>query len=295
MALEKVGILGCGAMGSGIAQVVLQGGYEVIVREMDQEALARGISNVNASLEKLVKKERLTQEQKTGLIKHLKGTLELEDLADCDLVIEAVFEDLETKNALFKVLDGCCRADTVFATNTSSLSVTRMAAETNRKERFAGLHFFYPAPVMPLVEIIKTISLAPEVLQELQTFAKNLKKFPIVAKDNAGFIVNLLLTPFLLDAIRAVGNSVAGVTDIDAGIKLGLGHPVGPLMLADMIGLNLICKAADTMFEEYKDLRYAPPPLLRKMVIMGYHGMKTGKGFYDWSDSKNPVPVQLDF
>lgn len=148
---------------------------------------------------------------------------------------------------------------------------------------------------MPLVEIIKTISLAPEVLQELQTFAKNLKKFPIVAKDNAGFIVNLLLTPFLLDAIRAVGNSVAGVTDIDAGIKLGLGHPVGPLMLADMIGLNLICKAADTMFEEYKDSRYAPPPLLRKMVIMGYHGLKTGKGFYDWSDSKNPVPVQLDF
>lgn len=295
MAVRKVGILGCGAMGAGIVQVVLQGGYEVIVREMDQEALAKGVAAVDASFEKLVKKDRLTAEQKAGFIKSLEGTVDLQGLSDCDLIIEAVFEDLETKNALFKALDVCCKTDTLFATNTSSLSVTRMAAETKRKERFAGLHFFYPAPVMPLVEIIKTISLAPEALQELRTFAKSLNKFPIVAKDNAGFIVNLLLTPFLLDAIRAVANSVAGVTDIDAGIKLGLGHPVGPLMLADMIGLNLICKAADTMFEEYKDLRYAPPPLLRKMVILGYHGQKTGKGFYDWSDPKNPVPVKLDF
>ncbi len=295
MAVKTVGILGCGAMGSGIVQVVLQGGYTVIVREMNQSALSAGLARIEAAFDKLVKKQSLSSQQKEVMLQNLSGTLELHDLEDCDMVIEAAFEDYDIKAPLFQALDECCKPETIFATNTSSLSVTRLAAATRRKERFAGLHFFFPAPIMPLVEIIKTISLDAVVLSELIEFTKTIKKSPIIAKDNAGFIVNLLLTPFLLDAMRVAADAVAGVADIDDGMKLGLGHPMGPLMLSDMIGLDLICKAADTMFEEYKDRRYAAPPLLRKMVILGYCGQKSGKGFYDWSDLKSPTPLKIDF
>lgn len=294
MKIRKVGVIGCGAMGSGIAQVVLQGGYEVIVRETDQTFLDKGLERVNASLEKLVKKEAMPQEAKEETLKRLTGTVSMEPLGDCDLIIEAVFEDLQVKTDLFKALDAICGKDTIFASNTSSLSITQMAGAISRNEQFVGMHFFKPAPVMPLVEVVKTISVAPEVVKIALDFVKSLGKVPVLAKDNAGFIVNLLLTPFMLDAMRAASNGVASIQDIDTGMKLGLNHPMGPLMLADYIGLDLIFNASNTMVKEYRESRYAPPPILRKMVMLGYLGLKTKRGFYDWSDPKNPKPVDLN-
>ena len=294
MEIKKVAVVGCGAMGSGIVQVVLQSGYEVVAREVDQAFLEKGLEKVKASLEKLVKKEVLTEEVRDATLKRLTGTVSLDSLADCELIIEAVFEDLQIKIDLFKELDMVCRKDAVFASNTSSLSITQMAASISRKERFLGMHFFQPAPVMPLVEVVKTISTAPEILQTALDFVKSLGKVPILAKDQAGFIVNFLFTPFMLDAMRAVSNGVASIEDIDKGMKLGLNHPMGPLMLADYIGLDLIFNAGNVMFEEYRESRYAPPPVLRKMIMMGYLGLKTKRGFYDWSDPKNPKPINLD-
>ena len=294
MEIKKVAVVGCGAMGSGIVQVVLQSGYEVIVREADQPLLEKGLGKVKASFEKVLEKRAMTEENIDATLKRLTGTVSLDSLADCDLIIEAVFEDLQIKIDLFKELDMVCRKDAVFASNTSSLSITQMAAPISRKERFLGMHFFQPAPVMPLVEVVKTISTAPEILQTALGFVKSLGKVSILAKDQAGFIVNLLLTPFMLDAMRAVSNGVASIEDIDKGIKLGLNHPMGPLMLADYIGLDLIFNAGNVMFEEYRESRYAPPPVLRKMIMTGYLGLKTKRGFYDWSDPKNPKPINLD-
>jgi len=294
MAIEKVGIVGCGAMGSGIVQVVLASGYEVIVRETDQALLTKGLERVEASLKKLVKKEAMTQENKEATLKRLTGTVSLEPIEDCDLIIEAVFEDLQVKTDLFKALDTICRKDAIFASNTSSLSITQMAGATSRKEQFIGIHFFQPAPVMPLVEVVKTISAAPEIVKIVFDFVKSLGKVPVLAMDNSGFIVNLLLTPFMLDAMRAAANGVASIQDIDTGMKLGLNHPMGPIMLADFIGLDLIFNASNTMFEEYRESRYAPPPVLRKMVMLGYLGMKTKRGFYDWSNPKNPKPIDFN-
>lgn len=293
MEIRKVGVIGCGAMGAGIAQVVLQGGYEVVVREMDEGVLNKGLGKVNASFEKLVTKQTITREVAEATLKKLSATVSMEPLADCDLMIEAIFEDLKVKIEQFKALDQVCKKEAVFASNTSSLSITQMAAATSRKERFVGMHFFQPAPVMPLVEVVKTISLVPEVLKAALEFVKSLGKVPIVAKDQAGFIVNLLFTPFMLDAMRGVANGVASIEDIDRGMKLGLNHPMGPLMLADFIGLDLIFNGANVMFEEYRESRYAPPPILKKMVMLGYLGAKTKRGFYDWSDPKNPKPVEL--
>jgi len=294
MEIKKVAVVGCGAMGSGIVQVVLQSGYEVVAREVDQAFLEKGLEKVKASLEKLVKKEVLTEEVRDATLKRLTGTVSLDSLADCELIIEAVFEDLQIKIDLFKELDMVCRKDAVFASNTSFLSITQMAASISRKERFLGMHFFQPAPVMPLVEVVKTLSTAPEILQTAVDFVKSLGKVPILAKDQAGFIVNFLYTPFMLDAMHAVSNGVASIEDIDKGIKLGLNHPMGPLLLADYIGLDLIFNAGNVMFEEYRESRYAPPPVLRKLIMMGYLGLKTKRGFYDWSDPKNPKPINLD-
>ncbi|MBN2034479.1 MAG: 3-hydroxyacyl-CoA dehydrogenase family protein [Deltaproteobacteria bacterium] len=293
MTIKKVGVIGCGAMGSGIAQVVLQGGYDVIVREADQPLLEKGLERVNASFERLLKKQSMTEEVKNATLKRLQGTVSPDPLRDCDLIIEAVFENLQVKIDLFKALDDVCGNETVFASNTSSLCITQMAASTSRKERFLGMHFFQPAPLMPLVEVIKTISLAPEVLESAMNFVNSLGKVPVIARDQAGFIVNLLLTPFMLDAMRAASTGVASVEDIDKGMKLGLNHPMGPLMLADYIGLDLIYNAGNVMFEEYRESRYAPPPVLRKMVLMGYLGAKSKRGFYDWSDPKNPKAIDL--
>ena len=293
MAVKKIGVLGCGAMGAGIAQVVLQGGYEVIVREMNEALLSKGLERVKASFEKLVAKQALSRESAEATVKKLGGTVSLEPLSDCDLIIEAIFENLDAKMDQFRALDKICKKETIFASNTSSLSITEMAAATSRKEQFIGLHFFQPAPVMPLVEVVRTISVGPELLKTALDFVKSLGKVPILAKDQAGFIVNLLFTPFMLDAMRVASNGVASIEDIDRGMKLGLNHPMGPLMLADYIGLELIFNAANVMFEEYRESRYAPPPILRKMVTMGYLGLKTKRGFYDWSDPKNPKPINL--
>jgi 3-hydroxybutyryl-CoA dehydrogenase len=293
--IKKVGIIGCGTMGAGIIQVVLEAGYGVVVREVDASLLDKGIKAIQKGLDRSVEKGGLVTKAKEEALAHLSGTLALEDLKDCDLVIEAVFEDIEIKKELFKSLDRICSGETILASNTSSLSITEMASATKRQERIVGLHFFNPAQMMALVEVVKTITTPDEIVQILFNFVRSLKKVPVLAKDNRGFIVNLLLTPYLMDAIRAVGNGVASIQDIDSGMKLGCGHPMGPLMLADFIGLDILFKGTTSMFDEYKDSRYAPPPLLIQLVRMGYIGRKVGKGFYDWSDPKNPVPQSLKF
>lgn len=293
--IKKVGIIGCGTMGAGIAQVVLEAGYVAVVREIDSSLLDKGMTAIRKGLERSVEKGILSSSAKEGALARLSGTLALEDFKDCDLIIEAVFEDIQIKKELFKNLDRICSRETIFASNTSTLSITEMASVTKRQERIIGLHFFNPVQVMRLVEVIKTIATHDEISQIVFDFAKSLKKVPILAKDNPGFIVNLLLTPYFMDAIRAVANGVASIQDIDTGMKLGCGYPMGPLMLADLIGLDTLCKGANSMFDEYRERRYAPPPLLVQMVRMGYLGKKVGKGFYDWSDQKNPIPLALKF
>lgn len=290
MAITRVGIIGCGTMGSGIAGVVLQNGYHVIVKEIDHVLLDKGLSEIKKAIERFCEKNQLKIEEKEQFFKRLKGTINLNDLKECDIIIEAVFEDFKVKAELFTSLDKICNEDVIFATNTSSLSISKLAACTSRKDRFIGLHFFNPVSVMPLVEVIKTIVTDNNVIQEAVNFVKSLKKHPIIAKDNVGFIVNLLLTPYILDAIRVLGEGIASIEDIDTGMKLGCNHPMGPLMLADFIGLDVLYSAANTFFDEYKEKRYAPPPLLTQMVTLGFLGRKTGRGFYDWSDPKNPKP-----
>jgi 3-hydroxybutyryl-CoA dehydrogenase len=295
MTFKHIGIVGCGAMGAGIAQLALQAGYSVSVREINEDFLRKGLDRVKGGIEKLVQKGALTAESRDDMVRRLSGTVALEDLGACDLVIEAVFEDLQIKKELFETLDGMCKKETVFATNTSSLSVSEMAASTSRAEQFVGMHFFNPATVMPLLEIIGTVSTPQELLQAAMAFGTSLGKVPVVAKDNAGFIVNLFLTAYLMDAIRGVGEGVASVEHLDTAMKLGCNHPMGPLMLADFIGLDVLIKGAVSLFEEYKDKRYAPPPLLKRMVTLGHYGLKSGKGFYDWSDPKKPTPSNLSF
>ena len=268
--IKKVGIIGCGTMGAGITQVVLEAGYVAVVREIDSSLLDKGMTAIRKRLERSVEKGTLSSSAKEETLARLSGTLALENFKDCDLIIEAVFEDIRIKKELFKNLDMICSRETIFASNTSTLSITEMASATKRQERIIGLHFFNPVQVMRLVEVIKTITTHDEILQIAFDFAKSLKKVPILAKDNPGFIVNLLLTPYFMDAIRAVANGVASIQDIDTGMKLGCGYPMGPLMLADLIGLDTLCKGANSMFDEYRDRRYAPPPLLVQMVRMGY-------------------------
>ncbi len=288
--MKHIGIVGCGTMGSGIVQVVVRAGYSVMVNETDQVLLDKGLKRIKGGLENLCEKGTISAQEKEEGFARVSGTVSLNDLADCDLVIETVFEDLKVKMDVFKALEAVCKPEATIASNTSSLSVTKMAASTSRRTQFVGLHFFNPPVVMPLVEVIKTVALQPEVLREVLDFVRSLGKTPIVAKDNAGFVVNLFLTPYLMDAIRGVGEGVASVQDIDLGMKLGCNHPMGPLMLADFIGLDVLLSGASTMFEEYKEKRYAPPPILKKLVLLGELGQKTGKGFYDWSDPKKPVP-----
>jgi 3-hydroxybutyryl-CoA dehydrogenase len=293
MAIKQVGIVGCGAMGAGIAQLSLQAGYSVMVREMDDVFLRKGLDRVKSGLEKLVQKGTLSSPDRDAMIQRLSGTVSLGDLAACDMIVEAVFEDLQIKKDLFKALDSMCKKETILASNTSSLSVSDMSAATSRPTQFIGMHFFNPPTVMPLVEIIKTIATSAETLQAALDFGKSLGKIPVLAKDNAGFIVNLFLTPYLMDAIRGAGEGVASIEHIDMAMKLGCNHPMGPLMLADFIGLDVLIKGATRLFEEYNDKRYAPPPILKRMVTMVYFGMKSGRGFYDWSDPKHPFPADI--
>jgi 3-hydroxybutyryl-CoA dehydrogenase len=292
MEIKKVGVVGCGLMGSGIAQVAAQAGYQTVVREVNDEFLQKGLGRIDGFLSKSVEKQKITADDKSAILSRLQGTTALSDLASCDIVIEAAIENIELKKEIFGELDKLCLQHTVFASNTSSLTITEMAAATNRPDRFVGLHFFNPVPLMKLVEVVRTIATSQESFDTAFAFGKSLGKEPIACKDNSGFVVNLLLVPYLIDAIRAVENGVASVTDIDKGMQLGCGYPMGPLTLLDFVGLDTTYYIANIMFEEYREAKYAPPPLLRKMVLAGYHGRKSGKGFYDYSQ-KPPVVSDL--
>jgi 3-hydroxybutyryl-CoA dehydrogenase len=287
--IKRVGVLGCGLMGSGIAQTAASAGYDTVVRDVSKELLDRGRAGIEKSLAKFVEKGKLPPGDRDATLKRLTFTTAVADLKGVDVVIEAITEDLGLKNALFKELDGLCGPATIFASNTSSLTIAEMAAATKRADRFVGLHFFNPVPLMPLVEVVRTVTTSDETFKRAMAFAKSLGKEPVAAKDNSGFIVNLLLVPYLLDAIRAVERGVGTVPDIDKAMQLGCGYPMGPLTLLDFVGLDTTYHIAEIMFKEYREQRYAPPPLLKRMVLAGMYGKKSGKGFYD--HSTNPPTV----
>lgn len=289
MPIQTVGVIGCGLMGSGIAQVCAQAGYKTIVREVNDDLLKKGLGKIEGFLSKSVEKGKLTAEQKQNVMSNLSGTTSVAALKGADIVIEAAIENINLKKELFGELDKLCPSHTIFASNTSSLTITEMAAATQRPDRFVGLHFFNPVPLMKLVEVVRTIATSQASFDAAFAFAKTLGKEPIACKDNSGFVVNLLLVPYLIDAIRALENGVASVEDIDKGMMLGCGYPMGPLTLLDFVGLDTTLYIANIMFEEYRDAKYAPPPLLRKMVLAGYLGKKSGKGFYDYSGEEPKV------
>jgi 3-hydroxybutyryl-CoA dehydrogenase len=281
--IKRVGVLGSGLMGSGIAQVAATAGYDTIVRDVTQPILDKAKGSIEKSLAKFVEKGKLPAADSAAALQRLTFTTTTADLKSCDIVVEAVTEDLEVKNVLWKELDGLCGGGTIFASNTSSLTIAAMAAATKRADRFVGLHFFNPVPLMPLVEVVRTVTTSEETFKRSFAFARSLGKEAVAAKDNSGFIVNLLLVPYLLDAIRAVEHGVGSVSDIDKAMQLGCGYPMGPLTLLDFVGLDTTFKIAEIMFAEYKEQKYAPPPLLKRMVLAGMYGKKSGKGFYDYS------------
>lgn len=280
MAIRMADVVGCGLMGGGIAQTCAQSGYETVVREVNQSLLDKGMARIYAAWDMMVSKGKLTQGQVDENRSRLHGTLTMEDFADCDLVIEAVIENMEEKLRLFPALDHILKPGALLLTNTSSLNVTQMGAVTNRADKVCGLHFFNPAPVMKLVEIVRTISSSDETIEAVRQFALSLGKTTVLAKDTAGFIVNFLLIPYLLAAIRMLENGMASRDDIDTAMKLGCGYPMGPFTLLDYVGLDTTMWAAEAIYHEYKDPLYAPPPLLRRMVQSGMYGKKSGRGFY---------------
>ena len=281
--IKNVGVLGGGLMGAGIAQVAAASGFTTKVREVSDAYAQKAKSGIEKRLAGAVEKGKLTAAQRDATTANLSFTTATADLKDCDIVIEAVVEDLELKNALWKELDALCPPRTIFASNTSSLTIAAMAAATTRGDRMVGLHFFNPVPVMKLVEVVKTVTTSQETFTRAFEFAKKLGKEPIAAKDNSGFVVNLLLVPYLIDAINALEHGVASVADIDKGMQLGTGYPMGPFTLLDFVGLDTTYKIAEIMFDEYREKRYAPPPLLKRMVMAGMFGRKSGKGFYDYT------------
>ena len=282
MTIQKVGVIGAGLMGSGIAQTCAQSGYTTLVREISQPLLDKGISRIYDAWDTMANKGKLTLEQVEANHARLRGTIDLDDFADCDLVIEVILENMEEKIRLFTALDRLLKPEALILSNTSSLNVTQMGAVTKRAAQVCGLHFFNPAPVMKLVEIVQTIATSPATIAEVQQFARSLGKTPVLAKDTAGFIVNFLLIPYLISAIRMLEQGMASRDDIDAAMKLGCGYPMGPFTLLDYVGLDTTLWAAEAIYEEYKDPLYAPPPLLRRMVISGMTGRKSGRGFYEY-------------
>jgi len=293
MAIEKVGVVGCGLMGSGIAQIAAQAGCQVTVREVNAAVLEKGLQSIDKNLQRLVDKGTLAAADRDQVRGRLHGTTNLEDLKDCDLIIEAIIEQLPAKRELWTALDKICPKYTIFASNTSSLSITEMATFTQRPDRFLGLHFFNPVPVMKLVEVVKTIATDPAVYEEMVAFGAKLGKTPVRANDSTGFIVNRLLVPYLLDAIRALEEGVGSIEDIDNSMKLGCGHPMGPLTLLDFVGLDTTSYIANIMFDEFRERRFASPPLLKRMVLAGWNGRKAGRGFYDYSDPQKPKAMKL--
>jgi 3-hydroxybutyryl-CoA dehydrogenase len=293
MAIEKVGVVGCGLMGSGIAQVAAQSGCQVTVREVSTQLLERGLQSIEKNLARLVEKATLSAVDRDQVRSRLRGTTNLDDFKDCDFVIEAIVELLPAKRELWTALDKICPKQTIFASNTSSLSITEMATFTQRPDRFLGMHFFNPVPVMKLVEVIRTISTDPKVFEELVAFGAKLGKTVVRTSDRTGFLVNRLLVPYLLDAVRALEEGVASVEDIDNSMKLGCGHPMGPLTLLDFVGLDTTYYISNIMFDEFKEKRFASPPLLKRMVLAGWNGRKAGRGFYDYADPARPKPLQL--
>ncbi|MGH9675872.1 MAG: 3-hydroxyacyl-CoA dehydrogenase family protein, partial [Candidatus Acidiferrum sp.] len=288
MAIQKVGVVGCGLMGSGIAQVCAAAGFATVVREVNAELVEKGLKGIEKNLARLVEKGTITESAKGEIRGRLKGTTAIEELRDCDLVVEAIIEQLPAKRELFSSLDTICPAATIFASNTSSLTITEIATATKRPQRFVGLHFFNPVPVMKLVEVVKTIATEPAVYEEVVAFGAKLGKTAVRAHDSTGFIVNRLLVPYLLDAIRALEEGVGSIKDIDNSMKLGCGHPMGPLTLLDFVGLDTTYYISQIMFEEFKERRFAAPPLLKRMVLAGWNGRKAGRGFYDYSDPAKP-------
>ena len=283
MEINKVGVLGCGLMGAGIVEVCARAGFDTAVREVNEEWLSNGLGRISKSLAKAVEKGKLAAEEQEAIEERIQGTTSLEDLSDCDLVIEAIVENVETKCEAFVRLDELLKDSAMLASNTSSLTITELAMATKRHENFVGLHFFNPVPRMKLVEVVRTLMTSDAALDAARTFVQALGKEPVTCRDNSGFIVNRLLVPYLLDAIRAVEEGVGSVEDIDKAMQLGCGHPMGPLTLLDFVGLDTTYYIANIMFEEYREKRFAPPPLLKNMVLAGRYGRKSGRGFYDYS------------
>jgi 3-hydroxybutyryl-CoA dehydrogenase len=286
MKIGKVGVLGAGLMGSGIAEVAARAGYETIVREVTEELARKGMQRLESSLAKAVEKGKLPPEEADAARGRLRTTTRLSELDSCDIIIEAIVENLDLKKETYRELDRICKPETIFCSNTSSLTITEMSAATRRPDLFAGLHFFNPVPVMKLVEVVRTIATSPETEQTVIEFARSLGKEPIRAHDNSGFVVNRLLVPYLLDAVRALEEGVGSREDIDKGMELGCGHPMGPLKLLDFVGLDTTYSIAEIMFNEYREKRFAPPPLLKRMVLAGRLGRKSGRGFYDYGEGK---------
>jgi 3-hydroxybutyryl-CoA dehydrogenase len=293
MTIQKVGVVGCGLMGSGIAQVAAASGFNTVVREVSAELLDKGLKGIDKNLSRLAEKGTITEATKNEIRGRLKGTTKIEDLKDCDVIVEAIIEQLPAKRELFSALDAICPATTIFASNTSSLTITEIATATKRPQRFVGLHFFNPVPVMKLVEVVRTIATEPAVYEEMVAFGVKLGKTAVRAHDSTGFIVNRLLVPYLLDAIRALEEGVGSIEDIDNSMKLGCGHPMGPLTLLDFVGLDTTYYISQIMFEEFKERRFAAPPLLKRMVLAGWNGRKVGRGFYDYADPQKPAAMKF--
>ncbi|HKF20401.1 MAG TPA: 3-hydroxyacyl-CoA dehydrogenase family protein [Candidatus Angelobacter sp.] len=290
--MKKVGVLGCGLMGSGIAQVAATAGYDVLVLEQEQRFLDKGFAGIEKSLAKFAEKGTIKEPAET-IRGRLKGTTDRNVMAQCDIVVEAIIENVEEKKKMFAALDGIVKKDSIFASNTSSISITEVAAATKRPERFVGLHFFNPVPLMKLVEVVRTIATKDDTFEAAFEFGKSLGKVPVRTSDKTGFIVNRLLVPYLLDAIRAYEEGVGSIPDIDNAMKLGCGYPMGPFTLLDFVGLDTTYYITHVMFDEFKERRFASPPLLKRLVMAGWYGRKTGKGFYDYADPSNPAPLKF--
>jgi 3-hydroxybutyryl-CoA dehydrogenase len=297
MEIKKVGVLGCGLMGSGIAQVAATAGFETLVLEVEQKFLDKGFAGIEKSLSKFAErppeKGGITQQQKNEILGRLKGTIHRHDLAHCDIIIEAIIENVPQKREMYAAVDDIVKKHAILASNTSSISITELMAATKRPERFIGLHFFNPVPLMKLVEVVRTIATAHDVYETAYEFAKKLGKVPVRAKDTTGFIVNRLLVPYMLDAIRAYEEGVGSIEDIDNAMKLGCGYPMGPFTLLDFVGLDTTYYITHVMYDEFKERRFASPPLLKRLVMAGRYGRKSGKGFYDYSDPNNPKANKL--